>query len=29
VLEALQGQADAAGELDWTVAVDSTVVRAH
>jgi transposase len=29
VLQGLQGQADAAGELDWTVAVDSTVVRAH
>lgn len=29
ILQALQGQADAAGELDWTVAVDSTVVRAH
>jgi transposase len=29
VLAALQGQADEAGELDWVVAVDSTVVRAH
>jgi len=29
VLQALQGEADAAGRLDWEVAVDSTVVRAH
>ena len=29
VLGELQGLVDAAGELDWTVAVDSTVVRAH
>jgi transposase len=29
VLEALQGQADAAGELDWVATVDSSVVRAH
>lgn len=30
VLQTLQGQADAAGELDWEVAsVDTTVVRAH
>jgi transposase len=29
VLRVLQAQADAAGELDWHVSVDSTVVRAH
>ena len=29
VLTRLLAQADAAGELDWTVSVDSTVVRAH
>ena len=29
VVEALQAQADAVGELDWTVTVDSSVVRAH
>ena len=30
VLQTVQGQADAAGDLDWEVAsVDSTVVRAH
>lgn len=27
--QALLGQADAAGELDWSVSVDSTVNRAH
>ncbi len=29
ILTALQAEADAAGELDWTVSVDSTIVRAH
>lgn len=29
VSTALLAQADAAGDLDWVVAVDSTVVRAH
>ena len=29
VLAALTAQADAAGELDWSVAVDSTIARAH
>ena len=29
VLRVLQGQAQEAGELDWTVSVDSTVARAH
>jgi len=29
VFTALLAQADAAGELDWVVAVDSTIVRAH
>ncbi len=29
ILIELQQQADAAGEVDWTVSVDSTVVRAH
>ncbi len=29
VLTALQAQADAAGELDWRVSVDSTVARVH
>jgi transposase len=30
VLQTLQGEADAAGDLDWeVVSVDSTVVRAH
>jgi transposase len=29
VLQALQGQADAAGEVDWEVSVDGSVVRAH
>src|SRR5439155_16921133 len=30
VLQSLQGEADAAGELDWTVmSVDGTTVRAH
>ncbi|NEA57138.1 transposase [Streptomyces sp. SID13666] len=29
VLTALLTQADAEGELDWAVAVDSTIVRAH
>ncbi|MFD4793214.1 IS5 family transposase [Streptomyces anulatus] len=29
VFTALLAQADAAGDLDWVVAVDSTVVRAH
>ena len=29
VLSRLQVQADAAGQLDWTVSVDSTIVRVH
>ncbi len=29
VLTALQSQADADGELDWRVSVDSTVARVH
>ena len=29
VLLALQTQADAAGEIDWNVSVDSTVARVH
>jgi transposase len=29
VFTALLAQADAAGDLDWVVAVDSTIVRAH
>lgn len=29
ILTELQRQADAADEVDWTVSVDSTVVRAH
>ena len=29
VLTELLAQADAAGELDWAVSVDSTIVRAH
>ena len=29
VLTALQAQADAQGEIDWGVSVDSTIVRAH
>lgn len=29
VLTALQAAADAAGELDWTVSVNSTIVRVH
>ncbi|MFD8026417.1 IS5/IS1182 family transposase, partial [Streptomyces lavendulae] len=29
VFTALLGQADAEGELEWVVAVDSTIVRAH
>lgn len=29
LLTHLQAQADAAGELDWTVSVDSTVARVH
>ncbi|MFF2520242.1 IS5 family transposase [Streptomyces sp. NPDC058086] len=29
MLEAAQARADAAGEIDWLVSVDSTVVRAH
>jgi transposase len=28
-LQALQGEADEAGRLDWEVSVDATVVRAH
>jgi transposase len=29
VLAALQADADAAGEIDWRVSVDSTVARVH
>ena len=29
VLTGLQAQADAAGEVDWSVSVDSTTVRVH
>jgi transposase len=29
LLQALQGEADAAGRLDWECAIGSTVVRAH
>lgn len=29
VFTALLAQADAEGDLDWVVAVDSTIVRAH
>lgn len=29
VLAALQSQADAAGEIDWRVSVDSTIARVH
>ncbi len=29
ILTALQSQADAAGELDWTVSVDSSISRVH
>ncbi len=29
LLAALQADADAAGELDWNVSVDSSVIRAH
>ncbi|MFB6676199.1 hypothetical protein ACFCWG_28015 [Streptomyces sp. NPDC056390] len=28
-LRAAQAKADAAGDIDWLVSVDSTVVRAH
>jgi transposase len=29
LLAAIQADADAAGELDWNVSVDSSVIRAH
>ncbi|MFF7082093.1 IS5 family transposase [Streptomyces lavendulae] len=29
MLQAAQAQADAAGDIEWLVSVDSTVVRAH
>jgi transposase len=29
MLQAARARADAAGEIDWLVSVDSTVVRAH
>ena len=29
VLTALQAQADAAGEIDWRISVDSTIARVH
>ncbi len=28
-LQQIQAQADAAGEIDWLVQIDSTIVRAH
>ncbi|MGY4387629.1 hypothetical protein ACVWXB_000928 [Streptomyces sp. TE12347] len=29
VLRAIQAEKDAAGDIDWRVSVDSTIVRAH
>ncbi|GAA3386331.1 hypothetical protein GCM10017750_68710 [Streptomyces racemochromogenes] len=29
MLQAVQAQADAAGDIDWLVSVDSSIVRAH
>jgi hypothetical protein len=29
MLQAVQAQADAHGDIDWLVVVDSTIVRAH
>jgi hypothetical protein len=29
ILQVLQGQAHAAGQVDWTVSVDATIARAH
>ncbi len=29
MLQAVQAKADAAGDIDWLVSVDSTIVRAH
>ncbi len=29
LLQQIQAEADAAGEIDWDISVDSTVVRAH
>jgi transposase len=29
ILAQLQAEADAAGDIDWTVSVDSTIVRVH
>ncbi|MFE7778698.1 hypothetical protein ACFU5O_33430 [Streptomyces sp. NPDC057445] len=29
VLQQIQARADAAGDIDWLVQIDSTVVRAH
>lgn len=29
ILRAAQAKADAVGDIDWTVSVDSTIVRAH
>jgi transposase len=29
LLKIVQAEADAAGQLDWTVSVDSSIVRAH
>jgi hypothetical protein len=29
MLKATQAQADATGDIDWLVSVDSTIVRAH
>ncbi|MGJ5805460.1 hypothetical protein ACSCB1_41170 [Streptomyces europaeiscabiei] len=29
LLQQVQAQADAAGEIDWDISVDSTIVRAH
>lgn len=29
LLQQVQAEADAAGEIDWDISVDSTIVRAH
>ena len=29
ILQVVQGRAQAAGEVDWTVSVDATIARAH
>ncbi|MFC8764741.1 hypothetical protein ACFUAG_29045 [Streptomyces sp. NPDC057193] len=28
-LQQIQAQADAAGDIDWLVQIDSTIIRAH